>query len=107
MNAKTKIPAAVIAQTVADLEALLELLKDGTAVRYEKSRVASRVEDAGISAKGGISRPTEDAALDPVRLSLSEEVDRSARFILKTSTEVAARRFALEKSLERWAGGLE
>jgi len=104
---KTKVPEVVLAQIVEDLEALLGLLKEGSAVRYERSRVASRVEDVGISGKGGINRPTEDAALDPVRMTLSEEVERSARFLLRTHQEVSQRRFKLEKSLERWSGGLE
>lgn len=87
-----------------DAADLIRLLEDATAVQYERSRRPGEADSEKIRAKGAVSRPTEETALDPVRLALREEVKRSASLLIRTHRDLhlAAGRLAL--AMEAWRG---
>lgn len=97
-------PRRMAAEVGDDAADLVKLLEEATAVQWHRSRLPSVAGDPGIRSKGELSRPTEDVALDPLRLALREEVAISARLLVRTHRDLYRQRGRLLRALERWQG---
>jgi len=97
-------PRTMAEEIGSDVAALILLLEDATAVQWSPSRKVASVEDAGVRSKNVVARPTEDAALDPLRLALRDEVRNSARLVVRAHRDLYKARLGLERALDRWNG---
>ena len=92
-------PTVMVEQIAEDAKALIALLDDAASVQYERSRGSGGRDDDDVA------RPTENIALDPARLRLRSQVQRSARLLVQTHRDLDRARLGLEAAMEQWRGG--
>ncbi|QOI66961.1 hypothetical protein SEA_GARDENSTATE_49 [Microbacterium phage GardenState] len=83
---------------------LADSLAHAEEVQYLKPAAPSTRQDTPEKAKGGVSRPTEDIALDPRRLALRARVIEAEQLTDGISARAEAAANALDAALREWAG---
>ena len=94
----TRTPEQMLADIQQDLDMIVALLDDATAIQWESPHAsAARGAD-------NVSRPTENVALDTRRLAVRSATDRGLRHLVAVWQTSSRTRDQLERALERWRG---
>lgn len=86
-----------------EMQQLAALLSAASSARYE----APPGRSCGGKDYRGISNPTLDIMVNPLRLDLSEAVTETERVLNRATVALSARARSLETALNAWQGGSE
>ena len=103
----TRITHPTLNATVGLSLQLQGLLAEAESAQWQRSRIIQGDEDdPGIRSKGSHGDPTFDAVSDPARLALRAAVMQAEDVLARHHAEAREVATVLQKSLDRWNGGL-
>ena len=80
------------------------LLAEAAELRWLKPRARPSTQLVERSAEDVVPRPTEDIALDPIRMEVSAAITAASHTVLRSLVELRQARARLSKAIREWNG---